>query len=427
MTAKALGIKSRVHANVLILPQSLFVAMWRLGFFFHEMGFGLLSVFLPLYVIAIGGSLVEVGILSATALFLAIPASFFWGYMSDRTRHYKRYILLSFFASAVLLYLFGLASSVWSLILLYSLMSIVHVAHEAPKNILIAEYYSRMDWEKSYASYEGLTETGWLIGLVLGLFTSLSGFSGFAVLMVCSFLNLIAFGLSAVLVADPLLVFERSLVSIEKSLNFVYQGSLIAARVLDGKYVTEKLRRENIGAFSSSIVLFSFATSMLFTPMPLFVSDVVKSAAIPIGFVFVVFMLNSGGGVLSYFFISRRSDFNSSKSGMQRILLLRGLFSFLLLGVSAVGSALYGVSLLTLILVLLGVVNAFFVVLMLSISMELIPAGKAGLFNVLVGVGGACGSLIGPLIASQQWGFAGVFVVAGAIFLGAYVVLKWFF
>lgn len=51
--------------------------MWRLGFFFHEMAFGLLSVFLPLYVIAIGGSLVDIGILSAVALFLAIPTSSF--------------------------------------------------------------------------------------------------------------------------------------------------------------------------------------------------------------------------------------------------------------------------------------------------------------------------------------------------------------
>jgi len=204
--------------------------MWRLGFFFHEMGFGLLSVFLPLYVIAIGGSLVQVGILAAMALFSAIPASFFWGYVSDKTRRYKRYILLSFLASAVLLYVFTLTRDVWSLILLYSLMSVVHVAHEAPKNILIAEYYSRMDWEKSYASYEGFTEIGWVIGLVLGFFTSLYGFSNFLILMVCSALNFLAFGLSALLIADPLLVFERSLVSIEKSLNFVHQGSIIIGR-----------------------------------------------------------------------------------------------------------------------------------------------------------------------------------------------------
>jgi predicted MFS family arabinose efflux permease len=83
--------------------------------------------------------------------------------------------------------------------------------------------------------------------------------------------------------------------------------------------------------------------------------------------------------------------------------------------------------LLTLILILLGLANALFVVLMLSLSMELVPAGKSGLFSVLVGVGGASGSLIGPLIASQQWGFTGVFVIAGMIFFAAYVVFKWFF
>ncbi len=387
----------------------------------------MLSVFLPLYVIAIGGSLVEVGILSATALFLAIPASFLWGYLSDKTKRYKRYILLSFFASAVLLYLFGLTTNVWSLIFLYSLMSIVHVAHEAPKNILIAEYYSRMDWEKSYASYEGLTGTGWLIGLVLGFATSLYGFSEYSVLVICSLLNLTAFGLTLALVADPLLVFERSLVSIEKSLDFAHEGSLLAARILDGKHVTGRLRRENIGVFCFSLVLFSLATSMLFTPMPILVSEVVKSAALPSGFVFAVFILNSGGGILGYAFISHRSGFESSKSGVRRIFLLRGFLSFILLGISVIGVALYGLTLLTSVLILLGFANAFFVVLTISLSMELIPAGKAGLFNVLIGAGGASGSLIGPLIASQTWSFSGVFVAAGAIFLAAYVIFRLFF
>jgi MFS family permease len=119
--------------------------MWWLGFFFHEMTFGLLSVFLPLYVIAIGGSLVDVGIMYAIALFLAIPFSFFWGYICDKTRRYKRYILLSFLGLAILLYIFTLATSVESLIVLYAVMSILHVAHEPPKNVLIAEWYSRME------------------------------------------------------------------------------------------------------------------------------------------------------------------------------------------------------------------------------------------------------------------------------------------
>lgn len=147
--------------------------MWRLGFFFHEMGFGLLAIFLPLHVIAVGGSLVDIGVMSSSALFLAIPFSFFWGYMCDKKRRYKRYILLSFLASTVILYLFTLTSSVSALIALYALMSVFHVAHEPPKNVLIAELYSREKWERTFALYEGFTEAGWLIGLVLGFSVNL--------------------------------------------------------------------------------------------------------------------------------------------------------------------------------------------------------------------------------------------------------------
>jgi MFS family permease len=195
--------------------------MWRLGFFFHETAFGLLSVFIPLYVVTLGGSLVDIGIMASAALFAAIPASLFWGYICDRTRSYKLYILLSFASIAVLLYTFTLTINVSLFVILYAVMSAFHVAHEAPKNVLIAEHYSRSDWEKSYAFYEGFTEIGWLIGLLLGFIVSALSFSSNSILLLCSGLNLTAFILSIFLVADPMLIFERRLVSIEKKIDRV--------------------------------------------------------------------------------------------------------------------------------------------------------------------------------------------------------------
>ena len=125
------------------------MAIWRLGFFFHEIAFGLLSVFIPLYVVSpqIGGSLVDLGIITSVALFSAISTSFFWGYICDRTRRFKLYVLLSFISASVLLYFFTFATNVLTFIILYAVMSVLHVAHEAPKNVLIAEHYSRRDWE----------------------------------------------------------------------------------------------------------------------------------------------------------------------------------------------------------------------------------------------------------------------------------------
>lgn len=399
--------------------------MWRLGFFFHEMGFGLLSIFLPLYIMSIASTngLFYIGLMSALALFLAMPASFFWGWSCDKTKHYKRYILISFIASTVILYLLSLTSSAELLVLLYAVMSILHVAHEPPKNVLIAEMYSREDWEKSFARYEGFTEVGWLIGLLLGFFTSTYNVNPTNTLILCSALNLVAFLASLVLVTDPSLIFERGLVSIEKSVDFACRGVFVASKIFDGIPVNEKLKRENLRAFCVGLILFSLATSILFTPMPVFISKIVADTSLPQSLVFAIFVLNSGGGVVGYFLAGSRSGQTTGKSRVARIVLLRSVLAFLLMAILQTST--YSVVLVTSILILMGFAYALFLVYALSLSMELIPAGRAGLFNVLVGVGGACGSFIGPYIA-QTFSFFSIFVTAGIIFLITYVTFKVF-
>jgi len=76
-------------------------------------------------------------------------------------------------------------------------------------------------------------------------------------------------------------------------------------------------------------------------------------------------------------------------------------------------------------LVLMGFAYAVFLINTLSISMEVLPQGKAGLFNVLIGVGGAAGCLTGPLIA-ETYGFLYVFLVASAIFLLSHLAFRIF-
>jgi hypothetical protein len=313
------------------------------------------------------------------------------------------------------------------LILLYAVMSFFHVAHEPPKNVLIAESYSRRDWERSFAFYEGFTETGWLIGLILGFLTSVYPVLGQAFpLLLCSVLNLIAFGLSLVLVADPLLVFERSLVSMEKSVDFACRGVFLASRIFDGMSFNGRLRRENVSAFCAGLILFSLATSTLFTPMPIFVSEVVRSAGLPSSLVFAIFVLNSGGGAFGYFLAGSRSNQSKGKARIGSIVISRSLLSFLLLLLVGMQSSVYSVVFATTILVLMGFAYAIFLVYTLSLSMELVPSGKAGLFNVLIGIGGACGSFLGPLIAAQTMSFAYVFVTAGLAFFMAYIAFRIF-
>lgn len=394
--------------------------MWRLGFFFHEIAFGLLSVFIPLYMVgpAIGGTLVDIGVMTSLALFLTIPASFFWGYICDRTRRYKLYILLSFLSITVLLFLFTFATNVVMFTVLYVVMCMLHVAHEAPKNVLVAEHYPREEWERSYALYEGLTEIGFLIGLLVGLFASTIGFNSTSTLLLCSGLNLLAFVLSVFLVADPLLIFERRLVGIEKKIDFTYRGVDVFSELSDGLPLREKFRGDSFLGFGLGLVLFSLASSIFFTPLPIFFS---QKLALPASMIFLVYMLNSGGAMAGYFFISARARYVDGRKQLRRMVFLRGFLVLLL--VAAVNFAFSPTLVSSVLLLMLGFAYAVYSILIISLSMEIIPAGKTGIIDVLVGSGAALGSFLGPYFA-ETFGYMPQFIVASVIFFVAYVFLK---
>jgi MFS family permease len=299
-------------------------------------------------------------------------------------------------------------------------MSMLHVAHEAPKNVLIAEHYSREEWGKSYALYEGVTEIGMLLGLLTGLFAASIALSANYTLLLCSGLNLTAFILSVFLVADPLLIFERRLVSIEKKIDYAYRGVGTASRLLDGLPLREKLRGDSFLAFGAGLVLFSLASSLFFTPLPIFFS---QELAIPASLIFMIYTLNSAGAMAGYFFSGAKAASPDAKKHMRRMVLLRSVLVFSL--VAAVQFAVYPTILAAVILVSMGFAYAFYHILTLSLSMELVPAGRAGLFDVLVSIGAAFGSFLGPLIA-QMMGFLLQFLIASAFFFLAYLILKIF-
>ncbi len=406
--------------------------MWRLGFFFHEIAFGLLSVFIPLYVVTfkdtsiLGGPLVALGVMASLALFCSIPGSFLWGYLCDATRHYKVFILLSFLSSAVILFLMALpfAQGILLFVALYVMMQVLHVSHEAPKNVLIAEHYSRDQWERSYGFYEGLTELGFIVGLAIGLFAFASTLSFEAlstyVLYLCSGLSVVAFILSLLLVADPMMIFERRLVGIEKRIDFTYRGLESSSRLMDGLRSDVSLKQDNFFGFALAIVMFSLASSLFFTPLPIFLK---QGLGLQTSMVYVAYILNSIGATVGYFLVSGRARSMDIRKQMPRFVLLRSLLIFSLIGI--IEFAFSPTVMTVIILVFLGFAYAMYYIMMISISMELIPEGKSGLFDGLVGLGAAAGSFLGPFLA-ENFNYLPTFFVAGMVFFFAFLALKVF-
>ena len=406
--------------------------MWRLGFFFHEIAFGLLSVFIPLYVVAfkntslLGGPLVALGVMTSIAIFCSIPASFLWGYLCDATRHYKVFILLSFLSSAVILFLMTLpfAQNILLFVVLYVVMQMLHVAHESPKNVLIAEHYSRDDWEKSYGFYEGLTEIGFIVGLAIGLIAfasnlSLSVLSTYT-LYLCSGLSVAAFVLSIVLIADPLMIFERRLVGIERRIDYTYRGVESSSRLMDGLRWDGSLKEDSFLGFALAIVMFSLASSIFFTPLPIYLKGLFGGQQ---SMVYFAYILNSVGATAGYFLIRGRARTMDIRKQMPRFVLLRSLLIFAFAGVIEFA---FSPTILTgILLIFIGFAYAMYYIMMLSLSMELIPEGKTGFFDGLVGLGAAVGSFLGPFLATHL-NYLPTFLVAAVVFFFAFIALKLF-
>jgi MFS family permease len=401
--------------------------MWRLGFFFHDMAFGLLTVFIPLYVVVfLGGPLLVLGIMTSIAIFCSIPASFLWGYLCDKTRHYKAFILLSFASTGLILFIMSLsfAQNLSTFIILYVVMQMLHVAHESPKNVLITENYSRCDWEKSFGLYEAITEIGFIIGLIVGMILFASALS-FSVSSTYSFyfssaLSVLALILAWALIADPLMNFERRLVGIERTLDFTHRGFEGSSRLMDGLRWNGSLKKDSFLGFAFAIVLFSLATSLFFTPLPVYLKDLFGGQQ---QYVYLAFILNSVGATLGYFLICSKSKSIDIRKQMPRFIFLRSLLVFALVG--AIWFAIAPTLITCILLVCLGFAYAMYYIMMLSLSMELIPQGKAGFFDGMVSLGAAIGAFLGPFLASSLTYFL-TFLIAAIIFLVAYITLKIF-
>ncbi|MGD0995951.1 MAG: MFS transporter [Candidatus Bathyarchaeia archaeon] len=406
--------------------------MWRLGFFFHDMAFGLLTVFIPLYVIVfkntsiLGGPLLALGVMMSIAIFCSIPASFLWGYLCDATRHYKVFILLSFASIAIILFLMTLpfAQNLIFFVALYVAMQMLHVAHESPKNVLVTEHYSRNNWERAFGFYEGITEIGTIIGLAMGIFMFASTLS-FSVLStytlyLCSGLSVVALILAVLLVADPLMIFERRLVGIERKMDYANRGFEGSSRLMDGLRWDGSLKEDSFAGFVAAIVLFALATSLFFTPLPIFLR---QGLGLSTSWVYVAYILNSVGGTTGYFLIGRRAQSMDIRKQMPRFVLSRSIIIFILVGVILLH---FSPKIMTgVLLIFIGFAYAMYYIMMLSLSMEVIPQGKAGLFDGMVGLGSAMGAFLGPFLAFHL-NYVPMFVITAVIFLVAFLALKLF-
>jgi MFS family permease len=176
---------------------------------------GPVSTIIQLFILNMHGTVIEVGLAITLYNTISIPAAMFWGFATDRAHKRRLIIVLSYLATAVVFGLFLFARTFYSISLLYALFSFATTASTTPLNLLIMETERKQKWASAFARLSMVSSIGNVIGLVLCLVWSLF-FPLTYIVLALAILSLISAGLSVIMISEPKVVFERSIITLAK-------------------------------------------------------------------------------------------------------------------------------------------------------------------------------------------------------------------
>lgn len=173
-------------------------------------GFGTL---LPLYVISLGGTVIDVGnIISAYSLAL-IPPSILWGIAVDRRGSRRPFVTYGYLGITILLFAGYFVTELGALSLLYVCYAIVSTAATPAVSLLIIESSSKKRLPMTFAKYSALTVVGTALGSIPGIFWT-SFFPLRAYFLLCAIFSGLSVVLAVNYIPEPAFPFERKVVAL---------------------------------------------------------------------------------------------------------------------------------------------------------------------------------------------------------------------
>lgn len=187
---------------------------------------------LPLYILQLGGTVIDVALLTTIYNMMLIPSSIFWGSITDRLSRRRLFFIISYVGIAVIFGLMLLLQNIYWLAFLYGWLAYAVVANAAASNLLVMETTAKRSWVSSYAKLSLTGNLGAIIGLIIGLFWSsilpLRDFLAF-----CSLSSLVSLGLAFAFVREPELPLETIQLAFQP-LGFFSRLSQTATSTLQG-------------------------------------------------------------------------------------------------------------------------------------------------------------------------------------------------
>ena len=381
---------------------------------------GIIGTLIPIYMVQVlGATLIDIGVMTFAASALLIPSSILLGSLPDRTRASKPFVLLSFLASSVILFIMSSTSSVFLFQVLYVVLALALYLKGPSTSILIAESFEKRVRGSVIANQGFIESLGGVIGL--GLCSVLIGVTGHQLLLsITAPLVLSSFILCLFTIRDSPLYIERSLDRFDRVVgdivDFSYHlsgdGSIIPD--IDGEW--RFTRVANMRLFGVGRAIFAFATSNAMTTLSIFL---LNRANYPSSLIFLVFLVRNIFGAFSYLFVDRvfggKGGVSVKLGALMRVALVLLLPVTLILPMPA--SAVFAAVILSLVAVSWSIYYVGYGLVTILYAQP----GSLGLYDAFANLGGAIGNYTGGLIPTI-FGFEALFIFSGILYAVALVV-----
>ncbi|MDD1776720.1 MAG: MFS transporter [Candidatus Helarchaeota archaeon] len=388
----------------------------------------------------IGGTVSDIGFISALTTLVSLPLTFIWGKLTDDTGKRKIFILIAFISGFGILFCYFFAVNLTWLVILGILSGLLLGAGDTAKTMYIFDKYPPDLWEEKISKYQQRSGIGACLGLVAGgLFqTFLNDYALF--FLICAILCAVSAIIGFFIIKD--VSKEKILQKIEKTalinLDLAFYSTLVQPRKIlsykveakDQETPTKKQFTATLGLFFLGGFTLFLASNLVFTPLAAFVT---QEVTIPVSYYFWIFIGYYLVSIIGYTFAGNWID----RKGNRKILLIGNLLRISIYAVFVIFSLIFFV---------LGMVGSLILVIILlifsglSYSLQNVALQNClprlvqknmgeilAIYSIIVGISAIIGSFFSGLIAESlgySWLFVFSVIFAGVACLIYHLTLK---
>jgi MFS family permease len=396
-------------------------AAWINAVLPFNVALGPVGTLIQLLILNLHGTVIDVGL--AITLFNSVgaPAAIVWGFVTDRFHRRKPTIVVSYLVTAGILISFLFASTGYLVSLLYGLFSFVSSASTTPLNLLIMETERKQKWATAFASFSMITNIGQTAGLLLsvawGFFFSLK-----YLVVILAIFSVISAVLSALMIKEPSVIFERNVIVLNKPSFFQRLQALPVfflrlPRLSDFRRVFRDLRYE----LTRQMPILYFSIFMFYFASGLFNTSIVTSLQTNNFSSFLIFLVMTVGMLAQIIAFKYSGPYVEKKSLVKAAvggLVLRSA-CYGLLGVSlyVISGVWFLIPVLILYPVAAGIAYSIYYTASNTMVFNTLGQGRQGhslgVYSALVGIATLVGSMISGF-TSFFIGFSTTFILAAA-------------